>query len=85
MAVTPYFHPRVAMDFCSEICTASGDKSDVSLNMDIGVNLEFTRQLAFRASAMFGGSDAFGDEDAFGVSLAWTPPGVGRSSGGRRR
>ena len=85
MAITPYLHPRLSFDFCSEVCAAPDDKSDFGFNVDLGANFEFSRQLALRLSAMFGGSDVFGDDDAFGVSLAWRPAGVGRSTGGPRR
>ena len=85
MALTPYVHPRLSFDVCSEACFGPTDKTDLSVNVDLGMNFEFSRQLALRLSAMFGGSDAFGNDDAFGLSLAWTPPGVGRRPTGRRR
>ena len=72
MALTPYLHPRLSLDFCDD-CGGN----DIGLNFDLGVNFEITRTVAIRAAALFGGSDTF-DGDGFGVSLAWTPPGLRR-------
>lgn len=82
LAITPYVHPRLSFDFCSDACVGT-DEADMSLNFDLGANFEFTRQLAMRLSATFGGSDVFDDDNAFGISLAWRPPGLGRA--GRSR
>ena len=77
-AVTPYAHPRISLDICSD-CSKSGDnETDLGIDFDLGVNFEVTRQLSFRVSALFGGSDTFGDSDGFGISLAWSPPGLSR-------
>ena len=67
MAVTPYIHPRVSLDYVSV-----GDESDTEVNIvfDIGGNLELTPQLALRLTALFG------DADAIGLSLDWTPRGL---------
>jgi hypothetical protein len=81
-AITPYAHPRISLDICSD-CSKSGDnETDLGIDFDLGVNFEVTRQLSFRVSALFGGSDTFGDSDGFGISLAWSPPGLSRP--GRR-
>jgi hypothetical protein len=72
MAITPYVHPRVSFDVCSECGGGGGSDSDVGLNFDIGANFEFTPQLAVRFGAGFGGSNYF-DQGNFGLSLAWTP------------
>ncbi len=74
VALTPYVHPRISLDFCGG-CT--GDESQLGINFDIGANLELTRVLAIRGTAFFGGSDRFG-EDGLGLSLVWTPPGLRR-------
>lgn len=74
LALTPYVHPRVSLDFCND---CGGDDSQIGINFDIGANLELTRVLALRGSAFFGGSDRFGN-DGIGISLAWTPPGLRR-------
>jgi hypothetical protein len=72
MAVTPYVHPRVSIDFCSD-CFGGGDDSELSINFDLGADLELSRQLSLRFAALFAGGDFFGDEDGFGISLAWKP------------
>ena len=74
LAITPYVHPRVSLDFCGG-CT--NDESQLGINFDVGVNFELTRVLAVRGSAYFGGSDRFG-QDGIGLSLVWTPPGLKR-------
>lgn len=72
MAVTPYVHPRVSIDLCSN-CFAGGDDTDISINFDLGADLELSRQLSLRFAALFAGGDAFGNDDGFGISLAWKP------------
>lgn len=74
LALTPYVHPRVSLDFCGG---CSRDESQVGISFDVGANLEITRVLAIRGTAFFGGSDRFG-EDGIGLSLVWTPPGLRR-------
>ena len=72
MAITPYVHPRVSIDFCSN-CFAGGDDTELSINFDLGADLELSRQLSLRFAALFAGGDLFGDDDGFGISLAWKP------------
>ena len=72
MAVTPYVHPRVSIDFCSDCFEDAGD-TDVAVNFDIGADLELARQISLRFAAFFSGGDRFGDDDGFGLSLAWKP------------
>jgi hypothetical protein len=77
-AITPYVHPRMSFDNCTE-CGSNGDsRSDLGIDFDIGANFEVTKQLSFRVSALFGGSDAFGNADGFGISLAWAPVGLSK-------
>jgi hypothetical protein len=79
-ALTPYVHPRVSLDVCSDCGGPNGEdnETDLGIDFDLGVNFEVTRQLSFRVSALFGGSDTFRDSDGFGISLAWTPAGLSR-------
>jgi hypothetical protein len=77
-AITPYIHPRVSLDVCSDCSKDGGNKTDLGVDFDLGANFEVTRQLSFRVSALFGGSDTFGDSDGFGISLAWSPPGLSK-------
>ena len=74
LAITPYVHPRLSVDFCGG---CSGNESQLGISFDVGANFEVTRVLALRGSAFFGGSDRFG-QDGLGLSLAWTPPGLRR-------
>ncbi len=77
-AITPYVHPRISFDNCTE-CGRDGDsRSDLGIDFDLGVNFEVTKQLSFRVSGVFGGSDTFSNADGFGISLAWAPVGLSR-------
>jgi hypothetical protein len=71
MAITPFVHPRVSIDFCSN-CFGNDDDNDLSVNFDIGADLELSRMLSLRFAALFAGGDIFGD-DGFGISLSWKP------------
>ena len=80
MAITPYVHPRVSLDRCSdcgvELVNGNFERtsdSDIGFDFDLGGSFEFTPNFAVRLSATLGGSDFLGDEDAFGVSFAWAP------------
>jgi hypothetical protein len=77
-AITPYVHPRVSLDVCSDCGPDDDNETDLGVDFDLGVSFEVTRQLSFRVSALFGGSDTFGDSDGFGISLAWSPPQLSR-------
>ena len=74
LALTPYVHPRVSLDFCGG---CKSEESQVGINFDLGANFELTRALAIRGSAFIGGSDRFGD-DGIGISLVWSPPSLKR-------
>ena len=78
LALTPYAHPRLAIDVCGS-CD-DRDRSKVGLDFDLGADFEFSPQFALRFSAVFSGSDYFvnDSDDAFGLSLAWRPPGLVR-------
>jgi hypothetical protein len=77
-AVTPYVHPRLSIDFCSDCGAEDDDETDLGIDFDIGASFEVSRSLSFRVSALFGGSDTFGDSDGFGISLAWAPAGLSK-------
>jgi hypothetical protein len=72
MALTPYLHPRLSLDFCDD-CGGT----DLGITFDLGANFEVSRTVAIRAAAFFSGSDSF-DGDGFGISLAWTPAALSR-------
>ena len=72
MAITPYTHPRLALDYCGE-CDAGDGELDIGLGIDLGVSFDVNPNVALRLSGTFGGDDdSFRGDDAFGVSLAWT-------------
>jgi hypothetical protein len=77
-AITPYVHPRLSLDICSDCGKGETDRTDLGIDFDLGANFEVTRQLSFRVSALFGGSDTFGGSDGFGISMAWTPPALSK-------
>ncbi len=77
MAITPYVHPRVSLDYVS---LGDVDETDINIGFDLGGSLELTPQLALRISAMLGGEGPLGDDDAIGFSLAWTPRGLRTTS-----
>ena len=72
MAITPYTHPRLAINYCGE-CDAGDGDLDIGIAIDLGASFDVTPNVALRLSGTFGGDDdtMWGD-DAFGVSLAWT-------------
>lgn len=73
MALTPYIHPRLSVDLCSNC----GRGSDVGVSFDLGANLELSRTISIRASGLFIGTESF-DDEGFGISIAWTPPSLAR-------
>lgn len=72
MSVTPYLHPRISLDICSD-CGGS----DIGLTFDLGANFQLSRSLSIRAAAIFAGEDSF-DGEGFGIAIAWTPPSLVR-------
>ncbi len=78
MSITPYVHPRLSLDLCSDCGGKDDSRSDVSLAFDIGTNFQINRQFAIRAAVAFTGSDFFGD-DSFAIGINWTPAGLSSS------
>lgn len=84
--LTPFVHPRLALDFCSgpsfinpggssgTVCGSSTAKLDV--DVDIGLNYEITPQVAVRIAGMLGGTSYLGSTNSIGFSVAWTPKGL---------
>jgi hypothetical protein len=72
LAITPYVHPRLIIDFC-DVCFGPDDDSDVGVGFDLGGSFEFSPRLAMRLALSLGGTDLFDDDNAFGLSLAWNP------------
>lgn len=76
LSITPYAHPRLSLDLCSQ-CGGNGRRdSNLGVDIDVGVGVEISRQLELRASALFAGSDFFARDNSFGISLAWIPKGL---------
>lgn len=71
VAITPYVHPRLSLDFCD----CGNGRSALGLSFDLGADFEVSKVISIRAAALFGGGDLFGS-DGLGVSLAWRPPGL---------
>lgn len=73
LAITPYAHPRLALQYCS-FCDAGDSETDVGVAFDIGADFELSEQLSLRLGF------AFGDDlnEAVGFSLAWRPRGLRR-------
>lgn len=79
MAITPYIHPRLALQYVSvDNGTVDNSDTEIDIAFDVGGSLEFSPQLALRLSA------TFGDDDVLGLSLAWTPRGLRTSAPLRR-
>ena len=85
LLLTPYLHPRVSLDVCSDCGAGDGrigdDDFDISADVELGLDLTFTPALSVRLAAVLG-TDSFvlGDGDAFGVSLAYRPAFARRAS-----
>lgn len=77
-AITPYVHPRLSFDDCTDCGRDGNSRTDLGIDFDLGVNFEVTKQLSFRVSGLFGGSSEFSNSDGFGISLAWTPLGLSK-------
>lgn len=78
MAITPFVHPRLSIDFCSSCSGRGRSQSDVSLNFDIGGSFELSERLSVRAAVLFSGAEQYGSDDAIAVGLTWTPAGLRR-------
>lgn len=85
--LTPFVHPRLAMDFCSGangqftpggtfIAPACSSSTKLDVDVDVGVNYEITPQVAIRLAGMLGGTNYLGSTNAIGFSVAWTPKGL---------
>ncbi|MDQ6888613.1 MAG: hypothetical protein M3068_15190 [Gemmatimonadota bacterium] len=79
LAVTPFAHPRVSLDICSESRFCGDNRSKLNVNFDVGADLELSRQLSLRGAVTFGGTGYGGrDRTGFGISLAVRPQGLVR-------
>lgn len=73
-ALTPFVHPRAALQYCNECGTDGDSDTDLGLGVDLGVDFEVSSRLSLRASLLLGSDDT----DAIGLGLAWRPSGLRR-------
>ena len=74
LALTPYLHPRVSLDYCSE-CGPEGDgDTDLGVLFDLGLDFEVSPRLSLRGTVVFGSDE----NNALGFGLAWRPVGLRR-------
>ena len=73
MAITPYAHPRLIIDKCSEACFGVDDETDFGMGFDLGVNFDLNAQSALRFSFTLANGELFEDQDAFGFGYVWSP------------
>lgn len=78
MSLTPFVHPRLALDACGSC--RHDDDSDVSasLSFDLGVNWQVNRHFALRVAGAFSGSRIVGSDETLAVGFTWTPAGLRR-------
>jgi hypothetical protein len=74
MAITPFAHPRLSLDYAS---ANDESETDLAVNFDLGGSLELNQTISLRVSA------TFGDIDALGISMAFSPRGLRTASGAR--
>lgn len=70
LALTPFLHPRVALQYCGDCA----DETDLGVAFDLGLDFEVSPRLSIRGVLTFGNDDS----DAIGVGLAWRPQGLRR-------
>jgi len=78
MAITPYVHPRVSLDFCGDCGARDNGRSSLSLNFDLGADFQATKNFGVRVAASFSGSDVVGSDETFAIGFRWTPVPLGR-------
>lgn len=72
LALTPYLHPRIALEYCSECGPNDDSDTDLGVVFDIGLDFEVTRQLSLRGGIVLGDDN----RDGIGFSVAWRPAGL---------
>jgi hypothetical protein len=81
MAITPFIHPRVALEFCGH-CAAEirGGSSDAGIGagFGIGANLELSTQVSIRFDSSINASTLGPQDNAIGFAVAWSPSGLRR-------
>ena len=75
-AITPYVHPRLAVEFCNDCGTNGRGRSELGLGFGLGANFELNPQVALRIDTSFGFSSIAARDDAIGIGFAWSPMGL---------
>ena len=73
MSITPFAHPRLIIDHCSEDCFGADDATDFGLGFDIGADFAFSPQAAVRFAISLSNGELFDDQDSFGLGFVWRP------------
>lgn len=73
MSITPFAHPRLIIDHCSEDCFGVDDATDFGLGFDIGADFAFNPQAAIRFAISLSNGELFDDQDSFGLGFVWRP------------
>ena len=74
--ITPFVHPRLSIDRCSECRERRLPDGKLSVDVDVGADFLLTPQISLRVAALLGGSAYVGGSSSVGLSLAWTPKGL---------
>lgn len=78
MAITPFAHPRLIIDHCSEDCFGPDDATDFGLGFDIGADFAFNPQASVRFAISLSNGELFDEQDSFGLGFVWRPSGSRR-------
>ena len=73
-ALTPFVHPRLALQYCNECGADADSETDLGIGVDLGVDFEVSTRMSLRAALLLGSDEA----DAIGLGLAWRPGGLRR-------
>ncbi len=74
VAITPFAHPRIGLDFCNSCGTGGRGRSELGVGMDLGANLDLSAAFSLRAAVGVGGTSVISQDNTFGIALAWRPP-----------
>jgi hypothetical protein len=74
VAITPYVHPEIGLDFCNSCGTGDRGRSELGVGMDLGANLDLSAAFSLRAALSVGGTGVVSHDNSFGIALAWRPP-----------
>lgn len=75
LRLTPFVHPRLSIDRCSD-CNRAGGDSKLNVDVDFGVDFTVAKQVSLRLGALLGGTDYVGGSSSVAFSVAWTPKGL---------